>query len=246
MFVFNQLNIQEVVVETSGVGADRDIGGMQLNMIRKDGGNIFSGSATLRLRRPEPGESNINDELLARGARPAAGRRRSRSSGTRRRRRRPDQAGPAVVLRRGARGRDAAVRRRRVLEQAARSRQSLLYEPDIEPAGVHQRLLEGCQRSASRGRPRRSTRSCVASSFQPNCNCVFNLLTTGVAAHARSGRAAPVQPELHADRVLDVSRPRAASCSKPGVSAQIVNQNDKREPGFGRDEHTGSPTRGST
>ena len=43
VFVYNQINIQEVVVETSGVGADRDTGGMQLNMIAKDGGNTFAG-----------------------------------------------------------------------------------------------------------------------------------------------------------------------------------------------------------
>ena len=46
VFVYNQLNIQEVVLETSGVGADRDSGGMQINMIPRDGGNIFSGTAT--------------------------------------------------------------------------------------------------------------------------------------------------------------------------------------------------------
>ncbi|NIO12568.1 MAG: hypothetical protein GTO05_01225, partial [Gemmatimonadales bacterium] len=41
--VYNQDAIQEVVVETSGVGADRDTGGLQLNMIMKEGSNEFSG-----------------------------------------------------------------------------------------------------------------------------------------------------------------------------------------------------------
>jgi hypothetical protein len=52
VFVYNQLNIQEVVVETSGVGADRDSGGMQINMIPKDGGNQFSGIATVAYSGP--------------------------------------------------------------------------------------------------------------------------------------------------------------------------------------------------
>lgn len=44
-FVFSQLNIQEVVVESAGGGADRDFGGLQLTMVPRDGGNTFSGQA---------------------------------------------------------------------------------------------------------------------------------------------------------------------------------------------------------
>src|SRR6185436_13679153 len=53
VFVYNQLGIQEVVVETSGVGADRDSGGMQINMIPRDGGNVFSGVATAAYSGPD-------------------------------------------------------------------------------------------------------------------------------------------------------------------------------------------------
>src|SRR5678809_1478286 len=66
VFVYNQLQIQEVVVETSGGGADRDSGGMQLNMIPRDGGNVFSGLATFAYVGPSLETSNINDALLAR------------------------------------------------------------------------------------------------------------------------------------------------------------------------------------
>src|SRR5882762_5500303 len=66
VFVYNQLGIQEVVVETSGVGADRDSGGMQINMVPKDGGNVFSGVATAAYSGPDLATSNITDELLAR------------------------------------------------------------------------------------------------------------------------------------------------------------------------------------
>jgi len=66
VYVYNQIGIQEVVVETSGVGADRDTGGMQLNMIPRDGGNIFSGIATFAYVGPSLEMSNVNDELLAR------------------------------------------------------------------------------------------------------------------------------------------------------------------------------------
>ena len=47
VFVWNAVNFQEVVAETSGIGADRDTGGVQLNMIPKDGGNVLSGTANI-------------------------------------------------------------------------------------------------------------------------------------------------------------------------------------------------------
>ena len=54
--VYNQDSIQEVVVETSGVGADRDTGGLQLNMVMKEGSNVFSGGGGVLLSRSELGE----------------------------------------------------------------------------------------------------------------------------------------------------------------------------------------------
>ena len=67
VFVWNSVNFQEVVAETSGIGADRDTGGMQLNMIPKDGGNVFSGTANIAYSGPDLQSNNINDELIARG-----------------------------------------------------------------------------------------------------------------------------------------------------------------------------------
>src|SRR5262245_50306491 len=67
VFVWSQVNFQEVVAETSGIGADRDTGGMQLNMIPRDGGNTFSGIAQLAYSGPDLQSDNIGDELVARG-----------------------------------------------------------------------------------------------------------------------------------------------------------------------------------
>ena len=39
--VYNQLLFQEVVVETGGIGADRDSGGTQVNIVQRDGGNML-------------------------------------------------------------------------------------------------------------------------------------------------------------------------------------------------------------
>ena len=74
VFVWSQVNFQEVVAETSGIGADRDTGGMQLNMIPRDGGNTFSGIAQLRVLRPGPGEQQPQRRADRPGAqRPGAG-----------------------------------------------------------------------------------------------------------------------------------------------------------------------------
>src|SRR5213075_1096459 len=67
VFVFNGATFQEVVAETSGIGADRDTGGVQLNMIPKDGGNVFSGISSFAYTGPGLQSNNIGDELIARG-----------------------------------------------------------------------------------------------------------------------------------------------------------------------------------
>jgi hypothetical protein len=67
VFVWNGVTFQEVVAETTGIGADRDTGGVQLNMIPKDGGNIFSGTANFAYTGPDLQSNNIDDKLLARG-----------------------------------------------------------------------------------------------------------------------------------------------------------------------------------
>src|SRR6266545_3424371 len=67
VFVWNSVNFQEVVAETSGIGADRDTGGIQLNMIPKDGGNVFSGTANIAYSGPDLQSNNITDALIARG-----------------------------------------------------------------------------------------------------------------------------------------------------------------------------------
>jgi len=70
VFIYNQLTFQEVVVETSGVGADRETGGMQMNLIQRDGGNTFSGGMTFSYSGPDLESGNISDDLVARGLNP--------------------------------------------------------------------------------------------------------------------------------------------------------------------------------
>ena len=65
VFVFSQLNIQEVVAGFGG-DAEADFGGTQLKMVPRDGGNTFSGTGLVAFSDSGMETSNVNDELLAR------------------------------------------------------------------------------------------------------------------------------------------------------------------------------------
>ena len=66
VFVFNQLTMQEVGVETGGISADRSTGGVQMNIVPRDGGNTFSGAFNTSHTSPSLQADNLNDELRAR------------------------------------------------------------------------------------------------------------------------------------------------------------------------------------
>src|ERR1051325_11714429 len=65
VFVFSQLNIQEVTA-TSGGDAEADFGGTMLKMVPRDGGNQFSGLSQFAYSGPSLEAGNINDSLIAR------------------------------------------------------------------------------------------------------------------------------------------------------------------------------------
>ena len=67
MFSFNSQSFQEVVVETGGMSAEAMSGGIQVNIIQKDGGNRFSGSLNMAYAGPKFQTGNLNDDLRARG-----------------------------------------------------------------------------------------------------------------------------------------------------------------------------------
>ena len=67
IFVFNNLTFQEVVVETGGMSAERNTGGVQINIVPKDGGNSFSGSFSTSHSSPDLQASNLTDALRQRG-----------------------------------------------------------------------------------------------------------------------------------------------------------------------------------
>ena len=227
VYVYNQVNIQEVVVETSGVGADRDTGGMQLNMVGKDGGNTFSGTATFAYVGPSLESSNITDALLARHLD-------------------PQRIGSVKKFRDSAAALGGPIRRNQlwfflssregVTQQYSegnyynRFRQpaSLLYAADLSrPAHTDDFSRDLSFRLTWQAGEKHKI--VFGNSFQPNCNCVFNLLNPGT----RSTPEAAGQHNYNPNYVPNASWTYPATnriLIEVGGSANVINQSDKRDP----------------
>src|SRR6476660_245621 len=66
-FQYNAHTFEEVVVETAAGSAEATTGGVQINIIPKDGGNIFSGTMSAEITGPSLQSDNINDFLRTHG-----------------------------------------------------------------------------------------------------------------------------------------------------------------------------------
>src|SRR5216117_2132534 len=66
-FQYNAHTFEEVVIETTAGSAESTTGGVQINIVPKDGGNRFSGSASIELTSPGLTSDNGNAALRARG-----------------------------------------------------------------------------------------------------------------------------------------------------------------------------------
>ena len=152
---YNIHTIQEVVVETAAGSAEATTGGVQINIIPKDGGNTFSGSVSTEITGPELQSDNLTDELRARGLTSAAAVRRYHDVGG-------GLGGPikqdkAVVLRSPTGSWTES------LYQAGnyynKRQGTRVLRARLEPARPTPTISPWTPRFASRGRPRQSTRS---------------------------------------------------------------------------------------
>ena len=75
-FQYNAHTFEEVVVETAAGSAEATTGGVQINIIPKDGGNIFSGTMSAEVTGPKLQSDNINDFLRTHGVASAGAVRR--------------------------------------------------------------------------------------------------------------------------------------------------------------------------
>ena len=67
----NVASVQEVTVQTNGISAEAAIGGVQVNVVAKDGGNIFSGMSQFTYAKDSFQSNNVTDALQKRGLDPS-------------------------------------------------------------------------------------------------------------------------------------------------------------------------------
>ncbi len=228
VFVFSQLNIQEVVAGFAG-DAEADFGGTQLKMVPRDGGNTFSGTGVFTLSGSSMEASNVNDELLARNINPArlGSLKKFRETGL-------ALGGPIkqdkvwfyVSGREGVNQQYVDGVQWNKLTQP----QSLRYEPDFDRrVNTNDYTRDLTVRLTWQAAAKH--KFVVATSQQPNCNCRFNLLTTGTRLAPEAGGPHIYNPNYtisanwtntYSNRVL----------IEAGHGTQNNNQVDEREEGW--------------
>ena len=232
VFIYNQLTLQEVVVETSGVGADRETGGMQINLIQRDGGNTYSGGVSYSFTGPSMEAGNITDGLIARHLPPT-------------------QVGSLKTYYDAALAIGGPLKRDKVwffgsfragkneqLQQGNfynKRQGTVFYEPDTSrPASTDQHSNDYTARVTWQAA--QNHKFVVASSAQPNCNCFFNLLNPE--------NAILTAPEARAQHQYNPQVNTNASWRWPATSRLLfettyafltVNQQTKRQDTTGLD-----------
>ena len=66
-YTMNPATVEETVVETGGISAESNASGLLINMVPKDGGNVFKFSADVTYTNKHLQDDNLNDNLKARG-----------------------------------------------------------------------------------------------------------------------------------------------------------------------------------
>jgi hypothetical protein len=81
VYSFNANTFQEVVLQTSGGSAESVTGGVQVNIVAKDGGNVFSGNFSASYSGPALQFDNLTPELRDRGLTDTPGLKKTYDSG---------------------------------------------------------------------------------------------------------------------------------------------------------------------
>ena len=71
VFKFNTVGVQETVIETAGNSAESETGGANVNMVPRDGGNLFSLHSILAFTNTDLASGKVPADLIARGSAPS-------------------------------------------------------------------------------------------------------------------------------------------------------------------------------
>ena len=237
IYSFNALTFQEVVLQTSGISSESVTGGVQVNIVPKDGGNILSGSFSAAYSGPKLQNDNLTDELRARGLLTSASLKKAYDVG----------GGLGGPIKKDKLWFFAAVRTWGAQQYAQgtyynklagtpvgtdKDWRVTLYAPDLRrPAYVNTYFNDSSVRLTWQAAKKHKI---VGSySVQPSCSCIFGLIGVGSPAPT----AAQPAPEGLGDHFYDPNYLPLVGWSYPatnkllfeaGASANIMNVSTKR------------------
>jgi hypothetical protein len=226
VYSFNSQTFQEVVVETGGTSAEAVTGGVQLNIIAKDGGNTLSGSFSTALSGPDLQADNLTDELVERGLKTSQSIRKSYDTGG-------ALGGPIVRDKlwffTAHRWWGASRYIQGSYFNAAQG--TLFYEPDLDRVSHNNEYFKDSSlRLTWQAAPKHKV--VFSYSIQDNCSCPFGL--TGVGGV----NAVKPAPESRAPHVYNPQYLPVVSWTFPATnrlliesaaSVQILNEDSRRQ-----------------
>lgn len=230
VFSFNSQALQEVVIETGGMSAEAMTGGVQVNIVSKDGGNRFSGTLSTTYTGPKLQMGNLNDALRARGLTTDISIRKSYDRG-------------------GALG--GPIKKDKLWFFTAhrwwgasryiqgsyfnKVQGTLFYEPDLDRVSHNNEYFQDHSLRLT-WQVAQKHKIVGAFSHQNNCSCPFGL--TGVGGV----NAVKPAPESRAPHVYNPQYLPLVSWTYPatnrllfeaGQSALVLNEDSRRQPGVG-------------
>jgi hypothetical protein len=231
-FQYNAHTFEEVVVETAAGSAEATTGGVQINIIPKDGGNRFSGSMSTEITGPSLTSDNLTNDLRGRGLTAAPSVRRYYDVGG-------GLGGPIVRDKLWFFG--ASRREDRSLYQVGnyynKRQGTLFYEPDLSrPAYNRDYSTDYSLRLTSQAAAKHKI--VLAHTQHPACQCTFAILE----------QVSPlplIAPEAVAEHHYDPQFLSTATYTYPATNRLLIeasgsmtsyHRNQKRIPGVGYDD----------
>ena len=230
VYSFNAQTFQEVVIETGGTSAEAMTGGVQLNIIAKDGGNTLSGTFNTVYTGPKLQNGNLTDELRARGLNTDISIRKSYDNGG-------SLGGPIVLDKLWFFTAHRWWGASRYIQGSYYNKVqgTLFYEPDLDRVSHNNEYFED---HSLRLTWQAAQKHKIVGSFsiQDNCSCPFGL--TGVGGV----NAVKPAPESRAPHVYNPQYLPLISWTYPATnrilfeaasSALVLNEDSRRQPEVG-------------
>jgi hypothetical protein len=228
-FQYNAHTFEEVVVETAAGSAEASTGGVQINIIPKDGGNKFAGTVSTELTGPKLSSDNLNDDLRARGLTAAPSVRKYYDVG----------GGIGGPIKRdklwffsAARAEDRSIYQ--VGNYYNKRQGTLFYEPDLSRQAYNRDYSKDASIRLT-WQAAAKQKFVVAYTQHPGCQCVFAILEQVPPAAVRS-------PEAVAEHHYDPQFLATAHYTYPATNRLLFEadasrsayyRNQKRLPGVG-------------